>query len=777
MSYKFTVCRQKALSSVLLTYLITTAIPLIDIAPVKAQKASGALGRGYNLLQKGWVRDAIRAFQQAVRQQPQSVSARLGLATAYQRQGEFDNAWNAYKELLSISPNNQEALKAIGTLGGFRPQWQRDGINALSTLLSLNPNDNEARAQRALLYYYQGQAGQSQADYRIVLGANPSPKILLEAAEAFTNTGNAREGLQLFSRYQSTGGAITGNAAVAYGRALRRTGNAKGAIEVLEGQIRRSPKVDFTGIKARSELAIAYVDNNQPALALGVLDPLEGRADAVLDLARSLNEIRKRTGNQSLVQRVDSLYRQALAQNPNPPLSLVKEMADVYTGIPGGKQIALQLYRRASSQAPNDKALALRLLALENQQGLVKKNDLNARLANIVQTLPTNSGELQQLASALAEIDNPNAQFLPVYQSLLQTKEGASVAFLYYRVAQMHVQRNETNAARAALAAYTATPAGAKDPGSQLLAATIEQREGNLEASAQRFLAVLNNNPSADIATGALEGLAGVRAQQRKFDEALAAYDQLIARNPQNISLQLARASVGYRGRRISQEQAEAVLNNWLQTQRADNDPPELYDLVSTLPANPQRLALYNYLAQRDPSNIAVQARLVQVIAANNPAQAQALVKQLLARLPNNANSFELQGQLALAIEDWNMAGKAYETVLAQEPDNLDALKALGFVRFRQQEFDKAEKLYLRVLAIRPEDNDARQALAGLKAIGDQPLAALSQLQQVQIQQPNQVISDSGLSCQSRQIQEDFLQRRGFQPTWENNKPEPGPCS
>jgi cellulose synthase operon protein C len=768
-------------SLVLCTCLVSLQ-PLLNISPAQAQRASsGATQRGFNLLRKKWFRDAIKAFQQAVRQQPQSLSARLGLAQAYQGQGEFENAWNAYQKVLELDSNNQEALRAIGVLGGFRPQWQKPAIQALSTLLNINSNDLQARAQRALLYYYQGRASESIADYQIVLARNPQPKVLLEAAEAYTNTGNVQQGLQLFNRYRSTGGTITGNAAVAYGRALRRTGNARGAIEVLEAQLRRSAAVDFTGINARSELAVAYLDNRQEAQALGVLDPLSGKTEAILPLARALNEIRKRTGNNSLVQRVDALYRQALAQNPNPSSSFLKELADVYSGLPGGKQNALQLYRRAATQLPNDKGLALRLLALENQLGLVKKNDLNTRLAALVQTLPSDRMQLQQLADALKEIDNPDPQFLPIYQNLVQTKEGASVTFLYYRLAQMYLQRDDTASARSALATYTSTPAGSKDMASQLLAATIEQREGNLDASAQRFLAVLNSRPNNELADGALRGLAGVRLQQRRFDDVLAIYDQLLARNPQNLNLRLAQTTVAYQAKRISQAQAETVLNNWLETQRADNDPKELYDLVGALPPSPQRLPLYNYLTQRDPSNIPVQARLVQVIAARNPAQAQMLVRQLLARLPNNSNSMELQGQLAVAIEDWDLASKSYENVLAQQPDNLDALKTLGFVRFRQREFKKAEKIYEQVLAIKPEDRDARQALAGLKAIGDQPLTALVQLQELQqvqqVQQNAQGVSDTPISCQARQIQEDFLLRRGFQPSWENNKPEDGPCS
>lgn len=387
----------------------------------------------------------------------------------------------------------------------------------------------------------------------------------------------------------------------------------------------------------------------------------------------------------------------------------------VFTGFPEGRQTALQLYRRVALEFPNDQSLLVQQLALENQLGLIGKNDLKQRLATAIQSVPSDRVQLQQLANALVNIDAPDPEFLPVYQNLLQM--GVNVPFLNFRVAQMYVQRQDLNAARQALAAYTATPAGAKDLAPQLLAAEIERREGSLEASAQRYQAVLASKPnSSDIIDAALGGLAGVRLQQKRFDEAVTVYDQLIARNPQNLSIQLGRASIAYQAKRISQPEAEAVLNNWLATQPATNTPPELYSLLGALPTDPQKEALYSYLLEVDPSSIPLQLRLLQVIAKRNPAQAQARMKQLIARIPNTPDSYQLQAELARSVGDLNLASNTYENILAQQPDNIDALAALGGIRFEQRRFESAQEIYAQVLAQKPEDKGARRALAGLNA-------------------------------------------------------------
>jgi cellulose synthase operon protein C len=756
----------------LFTYLVAVPPLGISIAPAQAQKKSTALQRGLGLLKKGWINDAIAAFRQALKAEPQSLEAKVGLAIAYKRAGKLPEAWNAYQNVLAQDPNNQLALKSIGLFGTYRPEWQVRGIQALTTLLQLNPNDVEARSDRALLYTYQGRQKEAIADYQIVLQNNPTADAVLGAAQAFSYSGDSKRALELFNRYRSTGKPIVGFPAVAYASALRESGNVSGAIQILEAQLQRSKTTDQLAIETRAELAKAYVANQQLPQALAVLDQLQGRPDALLPLARSLNEIRKITNNQSITQQVSSLYRQAIANNPNPSPTLLREAADVFSGLPQGKQVALELYRQAALKFPNDKGLAVRQLALENQLGLLSKTDLKQRLNTVLQTLPTDRVELQQLGLALAEINSPDPELLPIYQAMLHSKvnnPGVNAPFLYFRVAEIYVQLNDLNGARLALAAYTATPQGAKDLSSQFLAAEIERREGNLEASAQRYLAVLNAKPdSNDITDAALRELAGVRRQQRRYDEALVIYDQLIIRNPQNLGIQLGRTSLAYQAKRISQQQAEAVLNNWLATQPATNAPPELYSLVGDLPADPQREALYNYLAQREPKYIPVQLRLVQVIAKRSPAQAKLRVKQLVANLPNTPNSLQIQGELASSIEDFKMASNAYETILAQQPDNLEALSALAGVRFQQKQFESAQQIYSEVLAYKPEDKDTRRAIAGLNNILDQPLAALSKLEQLQLEQMSQGSGDADISQQMQQIQEDFLLRRGFQPPWES---------
>ncbi|HAG85106.1 MAG TPA: hypothetical protein DCL61_29150 [Cyanobacteria bacterium UBA12227] len=747
--------------------ILASAPVVYSIPAAYAQSVPAPVRQGFSLLSQGRVQEAITIFEQAVQRYPQSLDAKLGLAISYRRQGLIDQAWNAYQRVLTQDPSNQLALKSIGLFGTYRTEWQVQGIEALTTLLSINPNDTEARSLRALLYGYQQRFAEALADYQIVLQVNPTPDVLLGAAETYTNSGNPQQGLQLFNRYLASGRQISGYAAIAYARALRETGNPGAAVQVLEGQLRLSTQLDDLGIQTRAALSQSYVANRQFNEALAVLAPLQGNPNAILPLARSLNEIRNQTGNQALAEQIASLYRQALAQTPNPDPRLLREIADILSGFPQERQTALQLYRQLSALLPNDRTILVKQVALESQLGLISQAELKGRLLSYLQPLPTDPNELQQLAQTLSGIDPPGPELLPVYVSLLQA--GVNVPFLNFRIAQVLIENNDLPGARRALAAYAATPEGAIDVAPQLLAAEIERREGNLEASAQRYQALITANPpDRDVLNAALRGLSGVRLQQNRAVEALAIFDQLVARNPQDVGLQLARTSLAYEAKLISEAQAEAVLNYWLQTQPTTNAPSELFALVGALPADPRREALYNALLQIDPSNIPVQIRAIQAIAQRSPEQARVRVAQLVARDPTNIRSYFLQGQLAQAINDFDFAEQAYRLILSAQPDNREALSALGGVRFQQRRFEDAANLYSQALALNPNDMGIRQALISLNRAQDFQLTALTQLEAMQVEQiQNGGTLNTDLSRQMQQIQEDFLLRRGFQPPWE----------
>lgn len=757
-------------SSLIGLLLLETAVPLTLITqPVMAQTAS--VSEAYRLLEQGLVNQAIVLFEQALQANSRSLEAQLGLAIAYRRAGQIDAAFQAYERVLSIDPNNQVALSGLGVLGGYRVEWQSRGIAALDQLLELDPDNIEARSQRALLYGYQGRFEAAIADYEIVLAESPTPDVLVGAAQVYAYNGNYDLSLDLFDRYRATGGTITGSAATAYAVALRETGNSGQAIQILERELSQTQELNGVTIRQRAELAVNYAADGQTDQALAVLAPLQGRRDSRMILARSLIAIGRYSGDTFYTDQAIPLFEEILSlEQDYLTISIGREIADVLSGFPQveARAYALEIYRQLLRQEPNDRSLQISQVVLERDFGLVSNVTVRDRLAAALQPLPADRYQQGVIARSLVRLNAPDPSLLPFYEFLAEA--GINEPRLYYRIAQMQVQQQNYAAAEAALATYNATTTDEFAPFlSELLLAEIDRQQGNLEASAERYQAILTDNPADEaIVNSALQGLAGIRQTQGRLAEAVAIYDELIARNPQDTTKPLGRASLAYQAGLISEAEAEAVLNRWLSARPATETPPELYSLVAALPANPQRESLYRDLLQNNPDDIAIQVRYVQVLAERDPAAAEAYVDQLIASDPDNPTVYFVQGQLAQNQGNLQQASRAYETLLSVDPTNLDALSALGGVRFQQRRYDTAMQLYNEVLALDPNNRVAQGAIVDLQVAQGRRLDALAQLERMQIQQA-QVTgrTDPALSQQMQRIEEGFLQQRGFQPPWE----------
>ncbi|MFM7426218.1 MAG: tetratricopeptide repeat protein [Elainella sp.] len=757
--------RRASLGSLIGLLLLQTAVPLALVAqPVLAQ-AAGSVQEGYRLLDQGLVNQSIPVFQQAIQRNPQSVEARLGLAIAYRRAGRINDAFAAYEQVLALDPNNRVALQSLGVLGGFRIEWQDRGIEALNQLLELEPNNREALSQRALLYGYQGRFAAAIADYEIVLQNNPTPDDLVGAAQVFAYNGDYARSLDLFSQYQATGGQITGSAATAYAVALRKTGNPGAAITVLERELTQSQELDGVSIRQIAELGIDYAADGQVERGINTLTPLRGRRDSRMILSRSLIAIGDYSGDDFYTDQAIPLFEEVLSlERDYLTVAIGKEIADVLTGFPQpeARAYALEIYRQLLAQQPDDRSLQIAEAVLESDFGLISEVALRDRLEAALQPLPADRSQQAVIARSLVRLDSPDPSLLPYYTYLAQANLGEPR--LYYRIAQMHVREGNYDAARVNLETYVA----ASDDEyaqlySELLLAEADRKLGRLDRSAERYEAIIASNPDEPtLVNSALQGLAGIRQTQGRTAEAVAIYDELIARNPQDAAKPLGRASLAYQAGLISEAEATAVLNRWLASQPATDTPPELYSLAAALPPSSERESLYTALLQNDPDSTAIQVRYVQVLAERDPDAAQAYLDQLVANDPDNPNVYFVVGQFAQDQGRLRQAGRAYDTVLATDPNNVDALSALGGVRFQQRRYGEAADLYDQVLALSPNNRVAQVALIDLDVVQGYRLRALKELEDLQAGS-----TDRALAQQQQRIEEGFLQQRGFQPPWE----------
>ncbi len=748
--------------------LAVSASIVIPIAPAQAQTTAG-----YELLNKGWVNDAIAAFQSALKKNPQDLSARLGLAKSFLKAGKLDEAWSHYQQAIVQDNSNSEALLALGTLGEYRGSWQTGGIQALTQFLKREPSNRAALAQRALLLGYQGDFSRSLADYDLILKDKPSPAVLIGAAKINTYAGNSATALTLFEQAKGEqakagGMAFDDYTLAAYTTALTKTGRAIEADRLL------GDRLMMKGIDASAEFEL----RKSWAIALGTqgkIDPgLKVLAQSTqstvqpaihLSIAEALSELARLSGRSDLYTRAIDQYRSLLKTNPT--IALQVEAADVMSEQLGTRSEALELYTRVAASVDPTHPVQIKRDILAYRLGKLTAAQLTEILTGKSTPQTPESTANRTIAQALIPIDPPDAVLLPIYKSVV----GNSQAFLYYRIAQIHIQANKFDEARSALTQYQSTPQGAKDISPELLLANIAQRSGAFETSATAFESIISKTDRLDIKKSALRGLAGVRVQQGQPIEALKTYDRILALDPSDTSAKLGSARFAMLTRQMKVAEAETILNQWLESYPNATPPIEFFDLLGELPTHESRADLYDRLLKLNPADLKLQRRSIELLAQRDPVAARKQLDAFMARSGGDITAYYLQGQVARSLSDLELAASAYNAILAKQPDNVDALTALGGVRFEQERYDQARGIYHRAIALRPNDWSLRRTLADLSLAQDEPFTALEQLKLVQSLQRQQGVKDDVTDYQITRLEIERLKRRSFQPDWEGYTP------
>lgn len=740
-----------------LSFNLFAATPLILAQPVLAQlpdleNQPALVQEGYELFEKGWIDPALETFLQAVQQYPESVPAQLGLARSYLKLGQDAEAFAAFRRLTVLEPTNVEALETLGLLGTYRPEWRAVGIEALTTLLAQPgyEQNGDVRSQRGLLLFYEGRLIEAVADYDIALEQSPSLVTQIGAAQVFAYGGRSAQSVELFEGYINAGQTLQVFEAQAYSFALRQQGNPSAAIEVLQ------PFLDANGDSTRqaqlkADLAASYAANGEYERGLALLDTIQGQP---LVVARALRGMSLYTDTPEVQTRAIAVYKDVLTSS-SLTVGTAREAADALSTYSNSRSITLATYRQLAAQYPDDISLYVATSIWERQLAQISAQELRQRLLNV--TLPQNATQLQYIARSLAKLDPPDAELVPFYQEVLAAT--SAEPFLHYRLGQIYLQQNRLELAQEQLRLYASN-----DPAVLLFQAEQARRQDDIETSITIYKQLINDPTSnSDVVTGALQGLAGIYQGQGRYGEALALYDEIIALNPGNDAKILGQTSLAYQGQFISVETAESVLEQWLASYSANENPPELYSLVGALPPDPARSELYSLLLAANANSLTIRQRQIQVLAMTDPDAANEAAAQLVAENPDAPEVYLLQGQIAQDTDDLSTAASAYNTLLDRNPEQFDAIVGLAGVRFRQLRYQEARRLYDQAIELAPDDINLRQASISLTVAQDRPLQALDEINALQSRVPNNV----GLARQELLIKEGLLLHRGFQPVWE----------
>jgi len=130
---------------------ITLTPPVWAALPATAQKQLDGAVFNYN---RGYIQKAIPAFQQILKEHPDSQVTRLWLAKALMKQGgdpNFEQARGLLRQITTEAPQEGEAWALLGDITRWNPETRWESIQALQNALKLAPQFPEVQKKQAAL--------------------------------------------------------------------------------------------------------------------------------------------------------------------------------------------------------------------------------------------------------------------------------------------------------------------------------------------------------------------------------------------------------------------------------------------------------------------------------------------------------------------------------------------------------------------------------------------------------------------------------------------------
>ena len=147
--------------------------PLLDAIDDLNPEANGDLAEGLRLLEEGRNREAVPKFELALRKDSHSAQAYANLLSAYLGLGDLGKAEKAYQAAIKLDPNLYEACYNYGLLL-MRQGRADDAAEAFRRALEINPFYAEAHNDLAYILAQQGNLEEAARHFRSAIENKPN---------------------------------------------------------------------------------------------------------------------------------------------------------------------------------------------------------------------------------------------------------------------------------------------------------------------------------------------------------------------------------------------------------------------------------------------------------------------------------------------------------------------------------------------------------------------------------------------------------------------------
>ncbi|ACE83707.1 tetratricopeptide repeat protein [Cellvibrio japonicus] len=141
---------------------------------------------------------ADQVLNEAIRELPDSIPLRYARALQYEQQGQLDKAEEDLRHLLSLQPDNAQALNALGYLLADRTNRLEEARNLVNQALALSPDEPAIIDSMGWIEYRSGNLGRAIELLQRAYDASGDAEIAAHLGEALWVSGRADEARQVW---------------------------------------------------------------------------------------------------------------------------------------------------------------------------------------------------------------------------------------------------------------------------------------------------------------------------------------------------------------------------------------------------------------------------------------------------------------------------------------------------------------------------------------------------------------------------------------------------
>jgi len=477
-------------------------------------------------LNEGRVDKAATQFEEAVKTDPKSIPAHMGLGAAYHMKGKLREAIEEFEQVLNLDATYTQALVALSR--AYRDANRLDlSLEYCERAVEVNPADVGVRFELAAIRMAQRKHPEAIAEYTGILKDRPNDfRARLGIAHALFESGDRQAAITQLTDLlaQSPTLAPARAALVAFYKRL-------GEVDKGQAELERLLDAPDVGLVGRYDLAVAYIHKDRLPAALALADDLlkarENEPAYLLlravalqlkgELPGAIEALRRALEAAPKSPRVASLLANAYAAAGKAPEA--RKAIDAVDLGPGpdiqGAYRKLIEYLSVGGEKSRLIGNALNQAALYADAGwLTLARD---RYEQLVKDLPAGNLAALHLLANIHERMSDGPKCIETYQRMLQASPDHEPALS--RLAAHYVAAKNYEGAASAYRSLLANKP--EDDRLQLGLATVLQRQRKTPEAVDLYKRILKQNPNNAVAYNNLAWLYAIETKDLKAAEEL----------------------------------------------------------------------------------------------------------------------------------------------------------------------------------------------------------------------------------------------------------------